>query len=175
MKRLLFIFTFGFVILILLWFTNSEYQVNEKIKVRMDGMMSIVENQRWKEDILWQLERYQKVINSFSKVKLQWDQKEMIWYLLYLFEKKVGGLNKQVVKQEDILKNIDWDKVQETWIKWHNDERGKLWLSEYKINNKLNYTALIWADNLARNNKTSYTHTRNSGDGYYNYDKISIL
>ena len=172
MKRLLFIFTFGFVFLNFLWFTNAEYQVSEKIKIRMDGMMSMVAHQRWDENITWQLDRYQKIINSFSNIKLQWEQKEMIWYLLYLFNNKVNQLKQMPSSQNETIKNVDRSKVQDEILKWHNDERKSIWLSEYKINDKLNYTANIWAENLARLNKKSSTHTRNSGDWYYNYDKI---
>lgn len=174
MKKFFFIFIFGFVFLNFLWFTNAEYPVSEKVKTRIDGIMSIVEKQRGEKSIYRQMDRYQNIVNSFSFLKnnLDGEQKEMIWYLVYLFENKLIKLKEMSINQSDILKNVDRDRVQEEILRWHNEERNKLWLSDYIINDKLNYSALVWADNLAKNNRKSSTHTRTPWDWYYNYDKI---
>ena len=173
MKRLLFIFTFSFIALNFLWFTNSDYQVSEKIKIRVDGMMSIVDNQRWKQSTSWQLDRYQKIINSFSNIQLQWEQKEMIWYLLYLFRNKVSQLQQETSSQNETIKNIDWEKVQEEILKWHNDERSKKWLTLYTLNSSLNYSASTRAQQIANEvRKTGNTHLRKSTDRYYSTASI---
>ena len=73
---------------------NNNQTVNNKIKIRIDGLMSVVDKQ-WsiQYSIPEQKEKYQKIVNSFSKVKLQWEQKEMIDYLVFLFNKKLQELN----------------------------------------------------------------------------------
>jgi hypothetical protein len=43
-----------------------------------------------------------------------------------LFEEKVEKLEAEIVTQEELITNIDWDKVRETWASWHNIERAKL-------------------------------------------------
>lgn len=167
-------FFLSVIIFVLLFpfFIRSEYQVSSKIKDRIDGLMNVVEIQWGKESKINQLNKYQKIIDSFSKVRLEWEQKEMIDYLLYLFKIKANELRGSLVNQEDVIPNIDWKRIEETWLQWHNEERNKIWLWNYKINDSLNYSALVWANELANMNKTSYTHTRNSWDWYYNYDKI---
>jgi uncharacterized protein YkwD len=73
----------------------------------------------------------------------------MIWYLMYLFENKVEELQKEIITQEELIWNVDRDKVQQTWVDWHNTERAKLWLKPYKINESLNFSALTWAKHLS--------------------------
>ncbi len=93
-KRLLFICIFMFIFSSFLWFVNAEYQVSKRIKTRIDGIMSIVDYQRWKKSIDWQITRYQQVINSFSMFenKFVWEQREMISYMLHLFKMKFNQL-----------------------------------------------------------------------------------
>ena len=175
MKKRLLLIVLSFVLIIgFIWISNADYQISAKNKIRIDELMKIVESEWEKETTFWQIDRYKKIVDSFSILKnnFAWDQKEMIWYLVYLFENKLLQLKEMSVNQNDVVKNIDWDKVQKTILQWHNEERKQLWLKEYKINEKLNYSALVWADNLAKKNIKSNTHTRNPGDWYYNYDKI---
>lgn len=153
-------------------FVWAEYQVSQENKWKVDMVMQAVESQWGKEDIFWQIERYQKIVDSFSKIKLSWDQKEMIDYLVHLFEGKLTELKKSMLSQSDLIKNVNWDEVEKTILNWHNEERIKLWLEPYKINKKLNHTATVWANELARMVKKSNTHTRKAWDGYYNYNKI---
>jgi len=51
---------------------NINKTVNNKIKIRIDGLMTVVDKQ-WSSQysIQEQKEKYQKIVNSFSKVKLQ--------------------------------------------------------------------------------------------------------
>ena len=114
MKKFLFIFIFGFVFLNFLWFTNAEYPVSEKVRTRIDGIMSIVEKQRGEKSIYRQMDRYQNIVNSFSVLKnnLDGEQKEMIWYLVYLFENK-HQTKRNVYKSKRYIENVDRDRVQE--------------------------------------------------------------
>jgi hypothetical protein len=42
-----------------------------------------------------------------------------------LFQAKVIELKKNTIIQNDLIKNVDWDKVQEEILRRHNDERSK--------------------------------------------------
>jgi len=136
--------------------------------------VSVVEKQRWVNSTISQINKYQKIINSFSKIKLTWEWKEMIWYLLYLFEEKVEELKEQIVTQDELITNVDRDKVQETWLEWHNAERRNLWLDEFKTSESLNFSSLEWAQHVAKLNNTTdrINHKRLPNDPYYSYYSI---
>jgi len=172
MKKIWYLFLLSLITRFSTSISFAWYDVDSDIKNRIDVLMSVVERQWWSQSTFEQINKYGKIINSFSKIQLEWEQKEMIWYLLYLFQEKVVELKKNTITQDTLITNVDWERVGQTRLSWHNTERNNLWLNNYKLNDKLNFTALTWAENLARNNKTSYTHTRNAGDWYYNYDKI---
>ena len=160
---------FSFLSLLSFGFAGNISQTN---KNRIDSLMTVVEKQRSNETIFSQISKYEKIINSFSKVKFQNnDQKEMVAYLLERFQDKVHYLQSQVETQDDIISNVDRDLVEETWLSRHNEERQKLWLSPYKINPSLNYSSLVWAQKLANESRTSNTHSRDSSY-WYNYSKI---
>jgi hypothetical protein len=56
--------------------------------------MSVIEKQRWQKYSLdEQRNKYRQVVNSFSRFKFQWEQKETIDYLLYLFNLKLKTLD----------------------------------------------------------------------------------
>lgn len=156
MKRILYLIFCSIISLSFISTTFAWYEVNSKIKNRIDGLMYVVEQQWWAESTIAQINRYEKIINSFSKIKLNGEQKEMIWYLLYLFQNKVNDLKENTFLQSDLIKNVDWEKVQETRLSWHNNERVKLWLNEYKLNENLNFSSLEWAKKLAKQNYSTH-------------------
>lgn len=66
--------------------------------------------------------------------------------------------------------NIDFYNIKETWLWWHNYERGNLNLSYLSFDYRLDNTSYQWS-------KTQYekgymTHERTSWDWYYNYPII---
>ena len=67
--------------------------------------------------------------------------------------------------------NIDYNKIKNTWIWWHNYERSKLWLRSYTNDNRLDDTAYEWSKYQKLNNK-KMSHKRNKWDKYYDYHKI---
>ena len=134
--------------------------------------MVMVDRQWWNDDAFSQIARYEKIINSFSKISLNdKDKKEIISYMIECFQQRVNNLKSQVTTQDEVISNVDRNKIQSTRLSWHNDVRNDLWLSPYKINSSLNYSALVWAQELANNGRTSNTHSRDSSY-WYNYDKI---
>jgi len=145
----------------------ADYEVNESIKSKVSPIFSIVEKEWGKESLNKQISRYETAIKAFRNSSVNWDQQEMINYLLYLFENKVKILKSQLVSQKDVIWNVDRDLVQSTWLSWHNDERAKSWLEPYTYNELLNYTALSRAQQIASEmRKTGSTHKRNDWDGY---------
>jgi len=158
---------------LLLW-TSYAVNVSDANKARVDSVMSVVERDWWKETIVNQIAKYEKFINAFSKARFKDDdQKEMIMYLVECFQKKVDYLKTQVKTQDQIISNVDRDKVQRERLSRHNAEREKKWLSTYTYNENLNYTSLIRAQQIAKEQrKTWSTHARKLGDWYRNTDSI---
>ena len=65
------------------------------------------------------------------------------------------------------MPNIDFDKVRQTWLAWHNELRIQQGLEPYTYHRDLEKTAKTWADYLVSLKRS--THKRASSDGYYNY------
>jgi len=133
MKKLYYLIFASIVSISLLSAGYAGYNASSSVKNRIDPLMSVVERQWWVESTIAQINKYQRIINSFSKITLSGEWKEMIWYLLYLFEKKVEKLEEEIVTQDELIGNVDWDEVQDAWVSWHNTERRNLGLKEYKI------------------------------------------
>ncbi|HRX63761.1 MAG TPA: CAP domain-containing protein [Candidatus Absconditabacterales bacterium] len=150
--------------------TDAGYDANTKIKNRIDGVMSVVERDRGQYSTITQINKYQKIIDSFGKIKLTGEGKDMIGYLLYLFEEKVEELEEEIVTQDELIKNVNWDRVEKAWLEWHNAERRGLGLDEYSISESLNFSSLEWAQKLAKQNYS--THERKTSDNGYNYYSI---
>lgn len=93
--------------------------------------------------------------SSWSKLIVWWDKNDLI---------------------DENLK-INFSKVKETWVWWQNEERWRLWLSNYYYDDdwKLEKTAQEWADVLmSRWTLNSINaHKRDLSDSYYNYNKIA--
>lgn len=136
--------------------------------------MIVVERDRGKEPIVTQISKYEKFIKAFKNVSYKDnDQKEMIIYLVECFQKKVDTLKSQLKTQEEIISNVDWDRVKQERLAWHNYEREEKGLQPYTYNDSLNFTSLIRAQQIANEKRETWsTHARKLGDGYYSYDSI---
>ena len=168
MKKLYYLIIALISFSLLLSASHAGYNVSSKIKNRIDTVMTVVEKQWWSESTIAQINKYQKIVDSFGRIKFNWEAEEMIWYLWYLFENKIDELQEEIVTQNELISNVDWNKVQDAWVSWHNEERASLWLDPYKINESLNFSSLVWAQNLAELNYS--THARQSSDNWeYNY------
>lgn len=157
-------------------FVGQSFAVNisPTNKSRVDSVIAVVEQQKSSESLAAQLAWYEKVVNSFSKVTLQaWDQKEMIEYLLECFQQKINALKSQVTTQNEVIWNVDWDRVKQEWLAWHNYEREQKGLAPYTYNETLNFTALNWAQQIANEQRKTWgTHVRQAWDGYYKTESI---
>jgi uncharacterized protein YkwD len=58
-------------------------------------------------------------------------------------------------------------------LMWHNKERTSRGVASYTYHSDLEKSAQHRADQLKAEGRTSNTHTRNAGDGYYNYASIT--
>ena len=157
-------------------FVGQSFAVNisPTNKSRVDSVIAVVEQQKSSESLAAQLAWYEKVVNSFSRVTLQnWDQKEMIEYLLECFQQKINTIKSQVKIQSDVIWNVDWNRVKQERLARHNYEREQKWLSPYTYNESLNYTALTWAQQLANEKRGAWTtHIRQAWDGYFPTENI---
>ena len=72
----------------------------------------------------------------------------------------------------DNFQNIDIEKVRNTILSRHNEERQSLGLNPYTYNLDLEWTATTRANKIASSHKTSNLHLRNSWDWYYNYNSM---
>lgn len=86
--------------------------------------MIVVERDWGKESIVSQISKYEKFINAFSKAVFKDDeQKEMIMYLVECFQNKLDLLKSQLKTQNELISNVDRNRVKEEWLAWHNYER----------------------------------------------------
>jgi hypothetical protein len=46
-------------------------------------------------------------------------------YLVECFQKKVDYLKTQVKTQDQVISNVDRNRVKKEWLSWHNAERSK--------------------------------------------------
>ena len=72
----------------------------------------------------------------------------------------------------DNFSNIDVQKVRDAILSWHNEERSNIWVNAYTYNLDLEWSATVWANNLANSGKTKNLHLRNAWDWYYNYNSL---
>lgn len=65
---------------------------------------------------------------------------------------------------------VDFKKVEDMWLNWHNQERSKLWRNLYTYDGRLNNTAYEWSK--AQQERWKMTHERTIWDWFYNYPII---
>lgn len=71
------------------------------------------------------------------------------------------------------IDNVDIQKVKDTVLGRHNDERRSRGVTPYSYHSDLEKSATTWANLLNTEARTSNTHTRKSWDWYYNYNSIT--
>ena len=63
---------------------------------------------------------------------------------------------------------VDMSRVRSTWLGWYNDTRWSLGIGSYSYDTRLDSTAHDWNIRFSEWRGTNH-HTRNPGDGYYNF------
>jgi uncharacterized protein YkwD len=71
------------------------------------------------------------------------------------------------------IANVDSQKIKDTLLQRHNQERTSKGATPYSYHSDLEKTAQTRADLLNAESRTSNTHQRNATDGYYSYDSIT--
>lgn len=71
------------------------------------------------------------------------------------------------------LPAVNLEKIRNTILSWHNQERNLLWLPWYIYQSQLERSANVWSDVLKSEERTVNTHIRKPSDGYYNYNSMS--
>jgi len=128
----------------------KDLDTNEKIN-KFNKLISLLEVMKWR------ISSSKISSASYLQDKLQEriDNRESFWY---------------TDNTDSKIANVNMDLVKIAWLDWHNKDRIAKWLTPYKWDNKLEYTANLWADYLAKINTS--THIRNVWDWYYNYNSI---
>jgi len=72
----------------------------------------------------------------------------------------------------DNFSNIDEQKVRNTILSRHNEERKNIWANPYNYNLDLEWSTTLRANKIADSHKTNNFHLRNAWDWYYNYNSI---
>lgn len=72
---------------------------------------------------------------------------------------------------DDIIWNIDLDKVKSTWLNRFNKVRQDLWRKDYSYDPNLDATASEWSK--ISKERWEISHKRNVWDSYYDYDIIN--
>ncbi|MBO4516861.1 hypothetical protein J5751_05560 [bacterium] len=49
----------------------------------------------------------------------------MVMYLVECFQKKLNSLKTQIKTQDEVISNVDWDRVKKERLSRHNEERIK--------------------------------------------------
>ncbi|MDR2190263.1 MAG: CAP domain-containing protein [Candidatus Peribacteria bacterium] len=71
------------------------------------------------------------------------------------------------------LDNVNPAKIREMLLMRHNQERTSRGVAPYAYHSDLEKSAQTRADQLKAEERTSNTHLRNAGDGYYSYASIT--
>lgn len=87
-----------------------------------------------------------------------------------IIKQEVNTISNSVVNTYN-LKNIDINKVKDTWLSWYNAVRKDLWKNSYSYDLKLESTALDWSKTSKE--KWEISHKRNLWDAYYDYNIIT--
>ena len=72
----------------------------------------------------------------------------------------------------DNFSNINEQKVRETILSRHNEERNNVWVNPYAYSLDLEWSATTWANKLADSGKISNLHQRNAWEANYNYNSM---
>lgn len=75
-------------------------------------------------------------------------------------------------KSYQTLPNVDFDKIRETWLNWHNEQRAQQWIEPLTYHSDLEKSANARAKKLVEDWITEWVHKRQETDWYYNYNNI---
>lgn len=110
-------------------------------------------------------------LKTHSNTEIQILARELVeWCAKKLWDAPSVQIHLSDGKNYQDLPNVDFDKVRNAWLGWHNDLRASQGLEPYTYHSDLEKSAKTWADYLA--SIKQWTHKRSANDGYYNYQAI---
>jgi len=116
------------------------------------------ENRQLFEEIKNHCDQEIKNLNSSKKQNDNWSTKND---------------NEKTFQRETLnIKNIDIQKVRDTVLKRHNEERENQGLTPYTYQKLFEESATTWSKTLVDEKRESNFHQRTSSDGYYSYSSI---
>ena len=156
------------ILILLIVFITSSYTFADYKEVVENVLESIQTTNQNKSDY----EKKQTFQNYIPKIqKLTIIDSRVKTALITYLNAKIDQL-KEVDQNKWLgeITNINQQKVRDTRLQWHNDERNILGLADYSYDTQLEQTATTRAKYLSK--LWSSTHKRKSTDGYYNYTSI---
>ena len=90
----------------------------------------------------------------------------------YCEQKKDKLQNANNIKTGLEIANVDLQKVRDTILSWHNTERTKEGLQEYRYQPYFEKSATKWVKTIVSEGRSSNFHQRKKSDGYYSYASI---
>lgn len=75
-------------------------------------------------------------------------------------------------KSYQTLSNVDFDKIRDTWLNWHNEQRAQQWIEPLTYHSDLEKSTNARAKKLVEDWITEWVHKRQDSDWYYNYNNI---
>ncbi len=185
MKKIL-IFIFLFIFSIQFSFAEENYKLTIKDKLIVNNISSKITkliDKKWDTITSRYVTRLNKAIKNTEKNSRIYQILNSIKIQIVEYQNtKYKNNNNIEEKKEETKSNyesktdfsefkIDMTRVKTTWLWYYNEVRKNIWRNEYSFDTKLNDSAQNWSDtSLAR---WIMSHKRDSGDSYYNYNKIT--
>lgn len=155
---------------------NTSVKINKIIDKKWDIIVSRVVNK---------INKAIKKLNKNSRKYqiLNWIKTKIVEYqnTKYKKENKIEEPKAEEKKEESKSNyqsktnfsdlKIDMSRVRTAWLWYYNTVRKNIWKNEYSFDEKLNDTAQEWSDTSL--SRWVMSHKRDSGDSYYNYNKIT--
>lgn len=94
---------------------------------------------------------------TLNEIKETWNQKNQ------------SSLYQEVSSK---IPNVNFDKVKNAMVEWHNEERKNLGYDPYRYQDILWTSATTWVHTIVSEGRSSNFHQRKKSDGYYSYASI---
>jgi len=157
------IFLIWTIIISLITITHADY------KTIVTTVLNDIQTTNNNKTDLQKRQNFQNYIPKIQKLTVV-DQRVRDALITYL-NAKIAEIDKTSINKWLLeISNINSQKIRDTRLQRHNEERKKLWLYEFTYDLKLEQTATNRAQYLAKIDKSS--HSRLSTDWYYNYNSI---
>lgn len=179
MRKVLLSLVFGCLVL---FFSCGVFAGNAALESRIDKkaheLATRFEDQTKTKRVL------KNLVNRLGEVRprVRSQHRWIVDYYIAAIQKELNAVSSapaaSVENVSYAIANVDMNKVKQTWLERYNAERRSKGLGSLVYDARLDATAQEWAQVLTARNAGRYpvvqtVHERNSGDGFYNYKKIT--